>query len=53
MNLNPLPNDDLRAQLLALLQPMRPDEESILARVRYLLLCEKVVACWRKFGLPF
>jgi len=54
MNPNPLlPSDPLRAQLLELLKPVRPDDESILSRVRHLLICEKIAECWRKYNLPF
>ena len=52
-NPNPLPSDPLRAQLLELLKPVRPDDESILARIRHLLICEKIAECWRKYNLPF
>jgi hypothetical protein len=33
--------------------PLRVRLAELLRRVEYLLVCEKVVACWREKGLPF
>ena len=46
-------HDPLRLQLAELLAPGATDDEAILSRVRYLLTCEKIVACWREKGIPF
>lgn len=45
--------DPLRAALTELLKPVQVDDEAILNRVRYLLLCEKALGTWREKGLPF